>query len=68
MIENSLYAGSQDGLLVCWDASSGAERWRVSITGPISDISLDTRALYVTASDSLYAIDASDGSLLWSKQ
>ena len=68
MIENSLYAGSQDGLLVCWDASSGAERWRVSITGPISDISLDTRALYVTASDSLYAIDESDGSLLWSKQ
>ena len=65
---DSLFAGSHDGLLICWEASSGSECWRVSITGPISDISLDAGILYVTSSDSLHAIDEAEGSLLWSKQ
>tara|TARA_B100000700_G_scaffold233715_1_gene258958 strand:- start:545 stop:1498 length:954 start_codon:yes stop_codon:yes gene_type:complete len=61
-------AGSHNGLLVSWDSSSGSEKWRVSITGPISDISLDSDIIYVTASDSLHAVDQEEGSILWSKQ
>ena len=65
---NSLLAGSHDGLLVSWDTSSGIEKWRASIAGPISDISLDSDIIYVTASDSLHAIDHEKGSILWRKQ
>ena len=57
LVEDLLFAGSHDGLLVSWDASSGVERWRVSISGPISDISVDSGGVYVTASDSLHAVD-----------
>ena len=68
LIEDSLLAGSHDGLLASWDASSGIENWRVSIEGPISDISLDSGIIYVTASDSLHAVDQEKGSILWSKK
>ena len=68
LIGDSLFAGSHDGTLVSWDSSSGVENWRISITGPISDISLDSDIIYVTASDSLHAVDQEEGSLLWSKQ
>ena len=67
LVEDLLFAGSHDGLLVSWDASSGVERWRVSIDGPISDFSLDLDTLFVTSSDSLYSIDVSDGSILWNR-
>lgn len=68
LIGDSLFAGSHDGSLVSWDSSSGVENWRISIAGPISDISLDSDIIYVTASDSLHAVDQEEGSLLWSKQ
>ncbi|MFL2970787.1 MAG: PQQ-binding-like beta-propeller repeat protein [Candidatus Thalassarchaeaceae archaeon] len=68
LVEDLLFAGSHDGLLVSWDASSGVERWRVSIDGPISDFSLDLDTLFVTSSDSLYSIDVSDGSILWNRE
>ena len=68
LVEDLLFAGSHDGLLVSWDASSGVERWRVSISGPISDISVDSGGVYVAASDSLHAVDLENGSLLWSKK
>ena len=63
----SLVVGSQDGLLISWDTSTGAERWRVSIDGPISDISRDSDYLYVVASSSLFAISETDGSIIWSR-
>ncbi len=66
--DDLLFAGSHDGLLVSWDASTGVERWRVSITGPISDISLDSGSVYVAASDSIHAVELEHGGLLWSKQ
>ena len=65
LVEDLLFAGSHDGLLVSWEASSGVERWRVSISGPISDISVDSGSVYVAASDSLHAVDIANGSLLW---
>ena len=68
LVEDLLFAGSHEGLLVSWDALSGIENWRVSIAGPISDISLESDIIYVTASDSLHAVDQEEGSLLWSKQ
>ena len=68
LVEDLLFAGSHDGLLVSWNASSGVERWRVSISGPISDISVDSGGVYVAASDSLHAVDLENGSLLWSKK
>ena len=66
LTEDFLVAGSHDGLLICWDAAEGIERWRVSIDGPISDIYFDSDKLYVTASASLYAIDNQGGSIVWS--
>ena len=68
LVEDLLFAGSHDGLLVSWNASSGVENWRISIRGPISDISVDSGGVYVAASDSLHAIDLEDGALLWSKK
>ena len=68
LADDLLFAGSHDGLLVSWDASTGVERWRVSITGPISDISLDSGSVYVAASDSIHAVELENGELLWSKQ
>ncbi len=66
LTEDFLVAGSHDGLLICWDAAEGIERWRISIDGPISDIYFDSDKLYVTASASLYAIDNQGGSIVWS--
>lgn len=68
LVDDLLFAGSHDGLLVSWNASSGVEHWRVSINGPISDISVDSDSVYVAASDSLHAIELENGSLLWSKK
>ena len=68
LTEDFLVAGSHDGLLICWEAAEGIERWRVSIDGPISDIYFDSDKLYVTASASLYAIDNQGGSIVWSNK
>ncbi len=67
LAKDALLAGSHEGALVCWDAVSGDERWRVELTGPVSDLSLDGGRIYATASASLHAVDAASGELLWSR-
>ncbi|HII33714.1 MAG TPA: PQQ-binding-like beta-propeller repeat protein, partial [Candidatus Thalassarchaeaceae archaeon] len=66
--EGSIVAGSKDGLLISWLASTGEEVWRLSIEGPVSDIARSRGHVFVTASSSLYAIDDSDGSILWKRE
>ncbi len=63
-----LLAGSHEGLLLCWGAVDGDERWRVEVEGPISDLALDGGRVYATASASLHAVDAASGELLWSRE
>jgi len=66
--DGSIVAGSKDGLLISWLASTGEEVWRVSIEGPVSDIATNHGHVFVTASSSLYAFDGSDGSILWKRE
>ena len=66
--DGSIVAGSKDGMLISWLASTGEEAWRVSIEGPVSDIARSHSHVFVTASSSLYAIDDSDGSILWKRE
>lgn len=66
--DGSIIAGSKEGSLICWLASTGKEVWRVSVEGPISDIETSHDRVFVTASSSLYAIDDSDGSIFWKRE
>ena len=66
--DGSIVAGSKDGMLISWLASTGEEAWRASIEGPVSDIARSHGHVFVTASSSLYAIDDSDGSILWKRE
>ena len=68
LVGDMLLAGSHDGLLLCLDAATGGERWRLQVDGPVSDIALDSDRVYATASASLHAVDAAGGELLWSRE
>jgi outer membrane protein assembly factor BamB len=68
LVGDMLLAGSHDGLLLCLDAASGGERWRLQVDGPVSDLALDGERIYATASASLHAVDAAGGELLWSRE
>ena len=61
LVGDMLLAGSHDGLLICLDAATGGERWRLQVDGPVSDIALDSDRVYATASASLHAVDAANG-------
>jgi len=68
LVGDMLLAGSHDGLLLCFDAVSGSERWRLQVDGPVSDLALDGDRVYATASASLHSVDAAGGELLWSRE
>ena len=61
-----LLAGSQEGTLACWSVDSGSERWRIRMTGPISDLAVSDGRVYAAASSYLHALEASSGEVIWS--
>ena len=62
-----LYAASVDGTVTALDASSGAQRWQVSIEEAISQRGLlSPDALYLVSDlDTVVALSRKDGSVLW---
>ncbi len=63
-----LYATTGFAEVFALDAASGAERWRQRLTGPIRAAPTVSggRLFVVTLDNRLHALDAEDGSLLWS--
>jgi hypothetical protein len=78
--QNLLVVGNSDGIVFGLDAQTGSERWRFETAGAAlnsADFGFDRRQIsaspvlsegvvYIGSRDaSLYALDASDGALLW---
>jgi outer membrane protein assembly factor BamB len=71
----SLYVGGMRDLLVCLDADTGKERWRVDFAerfktqlpafGFVSSPLVDGEYLYVQAGGSFVKLNKSDGSTVW---
>ncbi len=55
------------GMLVCFDAEKGTERWRVPLPASVhTTLAVDGRHLYAACRDGwMYARDRTDGKLLW---
>ena len=46
-----VFAGSQEGTLICWMTDSGERVWKVSMSGPLSDIDFAGDRVYVAEFD-----------------
>tara|TARA_Y100001960_G_C14703899_1_gene843263 strand:+ start:232 stop:1308 length:1077 start_codon:yes stop_codon:yes gene_type:complete len=68
MKNDFLFAGSHDGMLICWNNNTGDELWRSKVTGPINDIALDENMVLITASANIHAFNLEDGLILWSRE
>lgn len=63
-----LYIGIR-GHVVALDRSSGAELWRVKLTGyGLVNVQLDDRRLYATTHGEAFCLDPRSGALLWKNQ
>lgn len=62
-----IYAGTNDGRVLAWDASTAAQQWEVSVDGPVySELAADSGLVYVTtANGTLHVLDGSDGTEQW---
>lgn len=67
--EDALYFGSNDGALYKVDAGTGKLRWRFSTSAEVSRrVVLREGVVYaVNANDTVIAIDAKSGSMLWNQ-
>ena len=54
--------------LTAWDATSGAERWSVSVSSAARNLVLLDGRLYQSTEIGLRALDATSGALLWQKR
>ena len=64
---NELYVPTAAGFVHALDADSGKVRWKVELSGAVSQVGLlSSDALYiVTDDDGVFAIARKDGSILW---
>lgn len=72
---SSLYVAGMRDVLVCLDAATGAQKWRVDFTqqlkaplpdfGYVSSPLVDQDAVYTQAGASVVKLDKSSGSILW---
>ncbi len=62
-----LYVATGAGEVICLDARSGAEVWRVAVGAPIraAPTVSEARVFVVTYDNQLFALNAGNGSLLW---
>lgn len=67
LVGNTLYADSSDGTLVAFKAASGQVVWQTKYQGGLTgDVGADTNRVVVgTNSGSLIALNAKDGTSLW---
>tara|TARA_Y100001970_G_C14087066_1_gene777912 strand:- start:111 stop:1166 length:1056 start_codon:yes stop_codon:yes gene_type:complete len=60
-----LVGGSHEGRISCWSPSTGERKWESKIEGPISDISLGEKGLFVSSSSILSCLSKRTGEVLW---
>jgi len=64
VIEDTVYIGRQYGGIIALNTADGSEQWRYEADGVIrASAVVDGRVFFM--SDKLYALDASDGTELW---
>lgn len=63
----SIYANSDSGDLICLDASTGAVKWTIRSSGSSTPLSILNGVLYFVAGGDgkLHAVDAETGNYLW---
>ena len=68
VVGETVYAGSDSGTVLACDRADGTTRWQYSLPNGDSQpqtIATDGARVYVTAGDTLYALDAATGRLCW---
>ena len=63
-----VFAGSQEGTLICWMTDSGERVWKVSMSGPLSDIDFSDGRVYVAESSMIYCLNYDSGEIIWSSE
>ncbi len=65
---NLLYAGSDNGQVYAFNTNTGHVYWQFSIGSAPTPIGIFHDILYVTAHDTLYALNSQNGTPLWNYQ
>jgi outer membrane protein assembly factor BamB len=62
-----IYIGTDDGSLVCLEASDGRENWRYTTRGPVLQppVIADDLVLFSNEADQVYALDRETGKFRW---
>jgi outer membrane protein assembly factor BamB len=63
----TVFAGTNNGRVLAWDASTANKQWEQSVDGPIySELAADSGLVYVTTNNgTLHVLDATDGTKQW---
>ena len=65
---DTVVVGSKDGAIRSWSIESGKQMLRLKLDGPISDLAVSGKILYVSCASNLVAVEISTGEVLWSSQ
>jgi len=66
-LANSLFVGTQKGIMYCLDQSTGSIKWQHKIGKPIlSSVAISKDSIFFGCSDNnIYSLNSNDGSLNW---
>ena len=66
-LTNSLFIGTQTGIMYCLDQSTGSIKWQYEIGKPIlSSVAISKDSIFFGCSDNnIYSLNSNDGSLKW---
>ena len=65
---DTVVVGSKDGAIKSWSIESGKQMLGLKLDGPISDLAVSGKILYVSCSSNLVAVEITTGEVLWSSQ